>query len=127
MNYRSPNNLCAKAADVSRLVAHWLQVAVLVWLGATLVLTNPGVVLLVAANPYETDAPEESERTSIDESCASSTTRRTCPRQLICRRVLISCVAIAPSTPLPAAGSQRRHDSRPMPDAQLGAGVPLRC
>jgi hypothetical protein len=127
MNDRSSNNWCAKAANISRLTTHCLQAAVLVWLCATLVLTSPGVALLVAANPCEADAPEESERASIDESCASSTTRRTCPRQLICRRILISYAAIAPSTPPPAAGSQRRHDSRPMPDAQLGAGVPLRC
>ncbi len=123
----SPFASIAAAYPASRRALNWLLVAILVWLSATLLLAGPGVAILVTVNPTESDAPVENERTAVDASSHSSHLRRTGARQLVHRRALWMSASALLTLPPPVFQAPRRAAALPIPDAQFGAGIPLRC
>lgn len=130
MNYRQRIKLIAgdHIAPTGRwLVAHWVNLAAVAWLGAALSLSSPGVAKLVTCAPCESDAPQENERATVDESSAPSHFRRPILRQLTVRRTFsLELVFQSPSS-AGVRASQPPNTPHISPDSLLGAGRPLRC
>lgn len=117
----------AAARPASPVAAPWLLAAIMVWLCATLALSGPGVAILVVAGQCETDAPEENERTALNESSHSSHSRRYGLRQVVHRRAILVHSAMAIAAPRNATSFGPSVVPGFLPDARFGAGIPLRC